>query len=545
MSHESYKERFPDKSLSDLDDTQRGLVYGWYGTDFVRVAEYWVKKPSKRTLALFPDGRIDDLTDDEDKTKLARFKAQGARIETRESFKVCRYLISHADVLEGPVDWPGRFIPIVRCPGEEVRIGRKTYRHGIVRFAKDAQRAYNYGRSTQTEITSLQPKAPFIGTEKNIQQNYGDWASANIRAFPVLTYVPDEKNGGGPPQRVQPPVSSQGVNESVQLAQEDMKGVIGIYDAGLGNRSNETSGVAIKARQREGDVGSFVYQDNWSRAIRHTATIVNDLIPHVYDAERTIRILGEDGKEELIEINKAAPGDGTEETERVLNDVTVGAYDVVFQPGPSYSTKRDEARDGMTAFMQAAPQAAPLILDLVAESQDWPNAERIGKRLESMLPPEIKQREAQERGDPVEPQMPPPPNPQQQAALQAQQMQQQAEQQRIAAELQKIQLENEGKQLDNQRRQIELQEAGHKAAAAMTPQGQPQASPLAEMVEHERSMADIAEAQGRASIARDNARKAAIELQIKEIELMAILAPQLSDDPNQPAREAGFSIQPQ
>ena len=116
-----------------------------------------------------------------------------------------------------------------------------------------------------------------------------------------------------------------GVNETVALAAEDMKAVIGIYDAGLGARSNETSGSAILARQREGDVGAFVYQDNWSRAIRHTATILNDLIPHVYDAERTIRILGEDGREELIRINQAAPGDGMEETERVLNDVTVGA----------------------------------------------------------------------------------------------------------------------------------------------------------------------------------------------------------------------------
>ena len=156
---------------------------------------------------------------------------------------------------------------------------------------------------------------------------------------------------------------------------------------------------AILARQREGDVGSFVYQDNWSRAIRHTATILNDLIPHVYDAERTIRILGEDGREELIRINQAAPGDGMEETERVLNDVTVGAYDVVFQPGPSYSTRREEARDGMNAFMQSAPQAAALMLDLFADAQDWPNADQIGKRLEHLLPPEVRAREAAERGE--------------------------------------------------------------------------------------------------------------------------------------------------
>ena len=192
------------------------------------------------------------------------------------------------------------------------------------------------------------------------------------------------------------------------LAAEDMKGVIGIYDAALGAQSNEMSGRAIMARDRQGDVGSFVYQDNWGRAIRHTATIVNDLIPHVYDVERTIRILGDDGKEELIAINKAVAGDGLEETERVLNDVTIGAYDVVFRPGPSFSSRREEAREGMMAFLQSSPNAAPLVLDLIAESQDWPNADKIGKRLEHLLPDPIRAREAAERGEPLPPQPPDP-----------------------------------------------------------------------------------------------------------------------------------------
>ena len=150
------------------------------------------------------------------------------------------------------------------------------------------------------------------------------------------------------------------------------------------------------------------------------------------------------------------------ETERVLNDVTVGAYDVVFQPGPSYSTRREEAREGMNTFMQSAPQAAALVLDLFAEAQDWPNAEKIGKRLEHLLPPELRASEAAERGEPAAA----PDNPAQ-AATQA----------------------------------IKLQ------------------------VEHERAQADIAEAQARAQIARDNARKAAIEVQMKEIELAKRLAP--------------------
>jgi hypothetical protein len=229
--------------------------------------------------------------------------------------------------------------------------------------------------------------------------------------------------------------------------------VIGIYDAGLGAQSNETSGRAIMARDRQSDVGSFVYQDNWGRAIRHTATIVNDLIPHVYDVERTIRILGDDGKEELIAINKTVAGDGLEATERVLNDVTVGVYDVVGQTGPSFTTRREEAREGMTAFLQSSPNAAPLVLDLIAESQDWPNADKIGKRLEHLLPDPIRQREAAERGEPVPP---PPADPAQVLSMQAAAVRLQAEQLQMQGELQKLQLENEARALDNERRKLEL-----------------------------------------------------------------------------------------
>ena len=452
MSHEAFKEKFPDAAIADFEDSAGAVSSGWYGSDFVRVAEYWVKTPAKRLLALMPDGRIDDITDD-DCAKAERYRAEGARVEERESVTICRYLISFAAILEGPVEWPGRYIPIVRCPGEETRIGRKTRRRGIIRFAKDAQRAYNYGRSTQTEITALQPKSPFIGTEDNFKDYQAFWNLANVKAFPYLPYKPDPRNSGVPPQRVAPPVSSQGVNETVLLAAEDMKGVIGIYDSGLGAQSNEISGRAIMARDRQGDIGSFVYQDNWGRAIRHTATIVNDLIPHVYDVERTIRILGDDGKEELIAINKAVAGDGREETERVLNDVTIGAYDVVFRPGPSFSSRREEAREGMMAFLQSSPNAATLVLDLIAESQDWPNADKIGKRLEHLLPDPIRAREAAERGEPLPPV---PPDPVQVLSMQAAAVRLQAEQLQMQGELQKLKLENEARALDNERRKLEL-----------------------------------------------------------------------------------------
>jgi hypothetical protein len=402
MSRGAFERSYPDVTPSDFDDHGWTHNADWCSDDHVRVAEYWVKKPSKKLLALQLDGAIADVTDADDSV-LAYYQSKQARIEERDSTQICRYLITASDVLEGPQEWKGRFIPIVPVVGEEVRIGRKLIRSGIVRHAKDAQRMSNYFHSSHVETVALQPKAPFTGTELNFAKYQDQWEQANTKNRPYLPFIPDPQNGGQAPQRVTPPVSSQGILDGLTMAKEDLRSIIGIYDASLGRQSNETSGKAILARQKEGDVGSYLYIDNFARAVRQTGNIINDLIQHVYDTERTIRIMGEDGKIDVMEINKTAGIDPNSGETIFDHDITVGSYDVVAMVGPSYSTKREEAKEGMIAFIQAAPESAPLVLDLVAKAQDWPMADDFAKRLRTILPPKVLQAEEMEKqGAPAE-----------------------------------------------------------------------------------------------------------------------------------------------
>lgn len=418
MSRGAFEKQWPDIVPSDFDDASWKSNSEWCTDDYVRVAAYWVKEPTEKLLALGLDGSIADITDADDSV-IAYHLAQGARVEKRESYKVSRYLITASNVLEWPTDYPGRYIPIIPVVGEEVRIGRKIIRKGIVRDAKDPQRMLNYFHSAHTEVVALQPKAPFIGTETNFAKYQDMWSSANTQNLPYLVYEPDSKNGSIAPQRVQPPVSSQGITDGLQISKQDLRSVIGIYDAGLGERSNETSGKAILARQREGDVGSFLYIDNFTRAVRHTGSVINDLIPHIYDTERTIRIMGEDGKIDVLEINKAKGLDQSGQTV-FDHDITQGSYDVVATVGPSYTTRREEAREAMIEFVRAAPEAGSLIIDLLAKAHDFPMADDIAKRLRANLPPQIlAMEEAEKQGmDPeqarkaVMEQMQPPPDPQ-------------------------------------------------------------------------------------------------------------------------------------
>lgn len=473
ISMDAYKEKYPEAPVVDFDSNTEGYFEGWITANTVRVAEYWYKKPAKITLALTPDGSIRDVTDAsaEERVKLGM---EGARIEQRDSFKVYRCLITQGHILEKPTVWPGRYIPIVPLLGEEIRIGRKVIRHGIVRFARDPQRMFNYLSSKQAEVIALQPKAPWLGTEKNFEEYEDEWENANTESRPFLRYTPDPTNGNQAPQRVQPPVSSQGISEGLQLAAENMMAVIGIHQAGLGEASNEKSGKAIIARQREGDVGTFVYLDNFARAVRHTGNILLDLIPHIYDTERTIRIVGEDGKMTPMRVNQAIgmvvgeEGGEPDETAAAqkLNDLSVGAYDVVIEQGPSYSTKREEAKDGMATLVQAVPDTFGMIGDLYVQAQDWPMKDQIAKRLKMGLPPAIQKMEAQESGEPLPPEPPPQPSPEQMAAQQ-QAQEAQARQQMEGARIQmdgaktqsQIATDEQRRQIDMAKAQIELEDA--------------------------------------------------------------------------------------
>lgn len=441
ISQRKFKKQWPDAPLEGFATELTSATDGWYTGDSVRVTVYWVKKPIKRSLVLAPDGSIDDITDQTQgfkKEQLAEaaafYESQGFRFEQRDSFKVCRYLMTAATVLEGPTDWPGMHIPIIPVLGEEVRIGREVYRHGVVRYARDPQRMVNYYASADAEVVALQPKAPWLATKKQVQNHMDQWETANTQNHSVLIYDVDPQQPGAP-QRIAPPVASQAIQLGKQQALEDMKRVIGIYDAGLGQRSNETSGVAINARDRQSDTGTFVYIDNFNMAIQRTGQILLDLIPHIYDTERRIRIIGADGSENLVDINKPKIEGGQES---VQNDVTVGAYDVTLDTGPTYATRRQEAQDGMKAFLQAFPEAAPVIGDLYAKGQDWQYASEISERLQAVLPPQIKQMIEKDKlaSDPNAE-----PSPEQAAEQQAQQKAMQQQQMVEAAGMEKIKAE--------------------------------------------------------------------------------------------------------
>jgi hypothetical protein len=379
-SLEEFKARWPEASTEDFEEkrpvsTTTTRESDWWDGNYVRVAEYWTRKPASKEIALLEDGRVVD-TSAMDGAEVSQLQIKRKRLVN--GFKVCSYLMNGAEILEGPMDWAGKYIPIVFVTGEEVSLGDRVVRHGLIRFAKDPQRMFNYMRSASAEAIALQPKAPWVVTKEEIKGHEAQWNSAHIDNRPYLLFTPDAK-AGGRPQRVEPPAPPTALWAEGENAAEDMHAATGIYPASLGAKSNETSGKAILARQRESDTGTFTYIDNLAYAIAHCGRQLVDLIPKIYDTERSIRILGEDDSQKFVTVNQVIRGaDGKD---KILNDLSAGKYDVIVTTGPSYTTKRAEAAESMMAFLQTNPQIAPLIGDLVAKNMDWPGSEQIAERL--------------------------------------------------------------------------------------------------------------------------------------------------------------------
>ncbi len=317
--------------------------------------------------------------------------------------------------------WPGSMIPIIRIIGNESHINGERDYWGMVRPARGSQQLYNLWVTAEAEIVSLMPKAPYLMPEGADEGYENEWASANSDNLAVIHYKGIDANGNpvSPPQRVQPPMPPAGIIQAKLGASDDIKAVMGQYDASLGQRSNETSGKAIVARQREGDTSTYHYIDNVARGMRQAGRIIIDLVPHVYDVARIARIMGEDGTVDMVPVDPSMQmamqksQDSTGKIRRAINP-GVGRYDVMVVTGPSFTTKRQEGAEWMTQAMQGNPQLMQIMGDLYFRSLDVPYADDIAKRMKAMLPPQIAQMEQQE-GSGIPPQ----------AAAQMQGMQQQ------------------------------------------------------------------------------------------------------------------------
>ena len=400
ITKEEYEYMYPNAApISTIQSLGVGdqQISQWIGEYTVRIAEYFYIDCKKKKLNLYPNGASVFEGTPEDKEMKVIY---GRPIRQRESEmrKIMWCKTNGYEVLEER-EWAGKWIPVVRVVGNEFEVEGRLYVSGLVRNAKDAQRLYNYWCSQEAEMLALAPKAPFIGYGGQFEGYEMQWKTANTNNWPYLEVNPDVTDGNGAvlplPQRAAPPLAQTGLIQAKMGAADDIKSATGQYNASLGMTSNERSGKAILARQREADVGTYHYVDNLARAVRHVTRQLVDLIPKIYDTQRIARIIGEDGETSMVKMDPMQPEPVRKITdqngiviEKIYNP-GVGKYDVVVTTGPGYATKRQEALEAMAQLLQGNPQLWQVAGDLFVKNMDWPGAQEMAKRFAKTIDPKI------------------------------------------------------------------------------------------------------------------------------------------------------------
>lgn len=412
--------RYGDGVYTGLaDQANQGEMYEhWWEEDKVRIAEYFRKVGVQKKIVLLNDGSVMRLdgenTKEWDKSaqslseRIAQSGLMIVRSRVCETHKVEWRLVSGVKTLKGPIEFPSRWIPIIPVFGKELNVNGETIYRGVIRHAKDAQRNHNYWMTAATERVALSPKAPYVGPAKAFSGFEHLWETANSKNH---GYLPYNDTASERPRRESPADFPAAELQMAASNVDEMKATMSLFDASLGAQSNETSGKAILARQREGDTANFAFADNLTRGIEHLGRVLVDMIPRVYDSQRVMRIRNQDESEDFVEINV------TDAEGNRYHDITTGKYDVVAKVGPSFTTQRIEAAESLLEFMQAVapsnPQVPLAIADLIASNMDWPGADELARRLRKLVPPELLEKDE----DDGQPKPPPPPTPEQEVAM--------------------------------------------------------------------------------------------------------------------------------
>jgi len=381
ITKDEYKQRWPKKEEADynFDDFTSDWIVD---KDQVIVAEHYYKIDEKATLYAVQDEEGNTQVTLE--KPLFGFNIVNQRETTITKIKMC--MISGAGVLEES-DWAGKYLPIVGVNGKEDLVDGKRTLRGLVRFAKDPQRMYNYWRTIDTEQKALAPKAPVLVTAKQIEGFEQHWQDSLTSNMPYLMI--NDVPSAPAPNRINAGIIDKGANEAALMCVDEMKSTTGIFSASLGEQDNEKSGRAILAQQRKGDTANFAYIDNIARAIKWTGRIIIDLIPKIYDAARVVTVMGSDGSKKLERINQVVMQKG--EPKNI--DLTVGKYDLVVTQGASYATKRIEALNSMVEIARVNPAIMQIAGDLIIKAMDWDGADEIAERMKKMLPPQLQENE--------------------------------------------------------------------------------------------------------------------------------------------------------
>ena len=360
----------------------------WMTQHEIRIAEYFHIKKIRAKLIKLSDGT--SLYEDEMPPGKLLEMAGIEVIGDRDSHKrnVMWRKQTAMEILEEK-KLPWNWIPIVPCYWTRTKIDNRTVCQGMVRPGMDAQRMVNFWQTSVTEQLALAPKAKWLMAEGQDEGHEIEWKNANLSPTPQLRYKQTDVEGqpAPAPQRLQPEPPPAGAIQAAFQSSSNLQKVMGIFDPNM-QEGPPKSGKAVMAERNQSENSNYHGYDNLTKSLKHTGRIILSGIPKIYDTKRIIRIIGEDGSPTLTTINDKSAGSDEQAVQKVMNDVTVGTYDIVMDTGPGYDTKRLQGVDSMMQLMQTpiGEKVASVGDDLIVRQMDFPCADILADRLAASNP---------------------------------------------------------------------------------------------------------------------------------------------------------------
>lgn len=369
----------------------------WYNEKYkkVRVVQYWYKEYGKKNVYMTKEGLID-----ENNPLFVVLLATGKKPTSIPDTKI-RYATFSDSVLleEGESPYKHGKFPLVReyCYYTGELIDDELEPAGVVRDLKDAQREKNKNRSQRMHVVNQQSlgvrfwQGQIDEHDKKIIEKKSTTPGANIFLKPGVTF----QDGT--------PSMDSAINLTLeQQADNDFYSISGITPESLSGSIGSMSGKAIDLRQ---SVTTVQTADIFAQTKEAELQIVKllwgeknapGLIPQFYNQEKAMRILGDDGKKEFVQI---APGLnqpmqeqiltdalGQPQTDaegnpikQVLYDLSCFDFDIVISTSQASATAR---KANLYQLLEAKKSGVDIPMDIILDFMDFPEKETVKKRIQ-------------------------------------------------------------------------------------------------------------------------------------------------------------------
>lgn len=377
-------------SLSEFTGIGADQPY-WLLGDKIRIAEYFHIEEEDDELYELNDGTgVYDSELDNDNPRIPELKigAGGNYVSRPAKRKYVMWSLLYGLGVLKQKKWKGKYIPVIPIIGNQIELEGERILVGMVRYARESQRMFNYAYSCLVEAIALAPRAPWVAEAGSIEGFEDQYRSANTDPQAILMYRQRSVDGTAviPPRREVAETPVQSLVAALKLADDNLKSVFRIFDASLGQKGPQESGIAINSRKIESDLATYDWIDNYTRGLRFLGIVLDDLLQYYYNRPgRIIQILQEDLQRKPITMNQSV------QDQSAIYDLSKGKFAITVSTGPGFATRRQEASKSMIDLAKAYPPLMQSCGPMIIREMDWPGADAIAAQLEKTLPPELRQ----------------------------------------------------------------------------------------------------------------------------------------------------------